>query len=131
MKRLLSAMLLASVAPALVADDACLLKFEYTDGHAITLDVTGLNISAKDNTLYCTNPEREVNINIKDLAALSFTSEPSGVEEIAIQDKVKVYSDAGVDMGEYDTVRDAVKSLTDTGVFIIKSGTKTIKIINK
>lgn len=131
MKRLLTALLLACAAPTLFAADVCLLKFEYTDGHAMTLDVNGLNISAKDNILYCTSPNRDVNVDINELAALSIVSDSTGVEAVDAEGKAKVYSDAGVDLGEYDSVKEAVASLTAPGVFIIKSGTKTIKIINK
>lgn len=128
---LLPIVLSVLVLPDLLATDRCMLEVEYLDGKTIMLDTEGLVIAAKDNKLNCTGPETQIEIDIKDLAALEFFTDSTAIPSVQSDSRFSVFTDKGIFLGEYDSIQDVRDIMTEQGVFILKSGNRSVKLVKK
>ncbi len=90
------------------------LRFEVTDGNHLTaLTEDGENVFDIDN-----------------LESMEFATDPSAVNAVmAGDDAIEVYTVAGVFVGTYSGVSEALRTITTPGVYVAKSKSKTAKIL--
>lgn len=124
---------LLSVVPAVHAADYDYLVFETADGGTQSVAVESLVMTFEDGMLVARNGSTELSYPVADLSAMYFASVPTSVGTAVASsgsDDVVVYSISGVCLGRYGSVAQAKSSLAG-GVYIMKSGGSTVKVIVK
>ncbi len=99
------------------------------DGTERTFDAIGLEFAVSDGNLSVISSGAEVSFRLSDLDYMVFTSDTSQVSDIIADDcEVEVYDTGGVFLGRFETLSQARASIDATGVYIVKSKDRTLKI---
>ena len=120
------------------ADDYPYLMFQTTDGSTTAVAAADLTITFSDGKLLATNVDGSKTFTLTDLSKMFFsaTGDASGIDEV--QDSglqtnngpVEVFTLAGFSLGNYETLEQAKRALSP-GIYLLKSGSRTIKIAVK
>ena len=133
MKKVLCSIVTLLAAGAVAnASDYDYLTFETTSGAVQSVAVESLVMTFEDGRLVARNGETEVSFAVADLSMMYFTSATTSINPLqAVSDEqgVVVYSVSGVCLGRYESVSQAKESLTVSGVYIMKSGSSTVKMV--
>lgn len=111
------------------ADSYTYLTFEKSDGTLTSVPLSSLSITISGTTLTA----GDQSFTLADLTKMYFTTaDVTAIDEVktAVNGEVEVFSMNGVAMGKYTTVQEAMSSLR-TGVYIVKSNGKTVKVAVK
>lgn len=111
------------------ADSYTYLTFEKSDGTLTSVPLSSLSITISGTTLTA----GDQTFALADLTKMYFTTaDVTAIDEVkaAVNGEVEVFSMNGVAMGKYTTVQEAMSSLR-TGVYIVKSNGKTVKVAVK
>lgn len=126
MRRYLFLLITMIATTAVFADDYPYLTFEAVDGSKTSVSVSSLTLIVKDGKLTA----GDKTFNLSELSKMYFsTTETTGIENIvsSIDGAVEVFNLRGISMGKYNSISEATSSLK-TGVYVIKSKSKTIKV---
>lgn len=131
MKKALLLALSLSVGLGAMAYDYPYLNFKTVSGTEKSISVEDLNITISDGKLLVTNAGGSETFELTQLESMQF-SEYMSSAEVAIADdaEVEVYSLLGVSYGKFSNI-ESVKSSLEPGIYLVKSGVKTIKIAVK
>lgn len=128
-KTLFSIVALLAACPAANAYDY--LTFETTDGSTQSVAVESLVITFDDGMLVANNGSTEVSLPLTGLSKMYFSSATTAISSAKAADgdgSVVVYAVSGACLGSYETSAKAKESLR-SGVYILKSGSKTEKVV--
>ena len=120
---LLIAMIVTAVA---YADDYPYLTFETADGTKTSVSVSSLTLSISDGKLTA----GDKTFNLTDLSKMYFsTTDVTGIEKVieTVEGEVEVFNLRGISMGKFESMRSAASALK-TGIYVIKSKSKTLKV---
>ena len=126
MRRYLFLLITMIATTAVFADDYPYLTFETADGNKTSVSVSSLTLIVKDGKLTA----GDKTFNLSKLSKMYFsTTETTGIEKVidTIDGAVEVFNLRGISMGKYNSISEATSSLK-TGVYVIKSKSKTIKV---
>ncbi|MBP3286629.1 MAG: hypothetical protein J6M15_06800 [Prevotella sp.] len=129
MKKVLLVLLMMTGMLTAHADSYTYLTFEKSDGTLTSVPLSSLSITISGNTLTA----GDQSFALADLTKMYFTTaDVTAIDEVkaAVNGEVEVFSMNGVAMGKYTTVQEAMSSLR-TGVYIVKSNGKTVKVAVK
>lgn len=125
---LLMAVMIGTV--AVHADDYTYLTFEKSDGTLTSVALSSLSITISGTTLTA----GDQTFTLSDLTKMYFSTanETTGIEEATttLDGAVEVFSLNGIAIGKYASMKDAAASLK-TGIYVIKSKSKTLKVAVK
>lgn len=128
---LVAAMMTASSS---LASDYPSLVFEMADGNNITLPSDGLTMEFNGSLLVASVGGTLIDIPVEELSKFYFSSDISGVLEVSGVaeecDSVRVFTAAGVYVGEFPSTNEARTNL-QSGIYIIKSAHQTSKTVIK
>ncbi len=132
MKKLLFLFLLTGTLSA-HADDStyAYLTFTKGDGTMQSVSVSSLKLIVQGSTLTAVNDDGTVAFALSDLSKMAFSSTAMAVEGVAVQaseEPVYVYSVGGVMVGRFASVA-VVKEKIGKGIYVVKSGDNTFKLI--
>lgn len=105
------------------------LTFEKSDGTLTSVALSSLSITISGTTLTA----GDQSFALADLTKMYFTTaDVTAIDEVntAVSGEVEVFSMSGIAMGKFTTMQEAMSSLR-TGVYIVKSNGKTIKVAVK
>lgn len=105
------------------------LTFEKSDGTLTSVALSSLSITISGTTLTA----GDQSFALADLTKMYFTTaDVTAIDEVntAVNGEVEVFSMSGIAMGKFTTMQEAMSSLR-TGVYIVKSNGKTIKVAVK
>lgn len=112
------------------ADDYTYLTFEKSDGTLTSVALSSLSITISGTTLTA----GDQTFTLSDLTKMYFSTanETTGIEEATttLDGAVEVFSLNGIAIGKYASMKDAAASLK-TGIYVIKSKSKTLKVAVK
>lgn len=116
------------------ADDYTYLAFQTSDSTVSTVSVNNLVITFSGTQLLAVSSDDSKTFTLSDLSQMYFTNtSTSGIKSVSI-DKldgpVKAYSTDGIFMGTFNTSDDA-KTKLPKGIYILRQGNKTAKLITK
>ena len=115
---------------AVHADDYTYLTFEKSDGTLTSVALSSLSITISGTTLTA----GDQTFTLSDLTKMYFSTanETTGIEEATttLDGAVEVFSLNGIAIGKYASMKDAAASLK-TGIYVIKSKSKTLKVAVK
>lgn len=126
MRRYLFLLITMIATTAVFADDYPYLTFETADGNKTSVSVSSLTLIVKDGKLTA----GDKTFNLSELSKMYFSmEEATGIENVvsSIEGTVEVFNLRGISMGKYNSMNEAAASLK-TGVYVIKSKSKTIKV---
>lgn len=126
MRRHLLLLITIIATTAVFADDYPYLTFETADGNKTSVSVSSLTLTVKDGKLTA----GDKTFSLSELSKMYFsTTETTGIENVidTIDGAVEVFNLHGISMGKYNSMNEAAASLK-TGVYVIKSKSKTIKV---
>lgn len=129
MKKVLLVLLMMTGMLTAHADSYTYLTFEKSDGTLTSVPLSSLSITISGTTLTA----GDQSFALADLTKMYFTTaDVTAIDEVkaAVNGEVEVFSMNGVAMGKYTTVQEAMSSLK-TGVYIVKSNGKTVKVAVK
>lgn len=129
MKKVLFVLLMMTGMLTAHADSYTYLTFEKSDGTLTSVPLSSLSITISGTTLTA----GDQTFALADLTKMYFTTaDVTAIDEVktAVNGEVEVFSMNGVAMGKYTTVQKAMSSLR-TGVYIVKSNGKTVKVAVK
>ena len=129
MKKVLLVLLMMTGMLTAHADSYTYLTFEKSDGTLTSVSLSSLSITISGTTLTA----GDQSFALADLTKMYFTTaDVTAIDEVktAVKGEVEVFSMNGVAMGKYTTVQEAMSSLR-TGVYIVKSNGKTVKVAVK
>lgn len=131
MKKILLVLYSVLVTLNAMAADTKMVTFEMLDGTRQSIASTNLVISFADGKLNATDGNTSLSLPMNALRAFYFGSQ-SGVTDIltAENQAVEAFTVAGVHQGTFQSLEDA-KAVLQTGLFILKSGKETIKVVVK
>lgn len=131
---LFSVLFLAGCVLTSYAENPLSLVFQTIDGNSKSIDAKALAITFSDGNLIADNGNESLQFALTDLSRMYFSNENAGVD-ITIADfnqgPVKVYTTAGVFMGEFNSVAEASRQLPPATYVINLNDNKTLKIIVK
>lgn len=128
LKQLLIAALL-SVAPAVSAAEYQWLTFRLDNGSELSVAAENLEISYADGRLYMKSATVDQTLVLTSVKSMRFTSEPSAVDAPEVANTAGDYFNAaGIKVGAFASADEARRSLP-SGVYVVKSGIKTAKVI--
>ena len=106
------------------------LSFKMKDASEITVAADNLVMNYSDGNLVLTSGNVNETLPVADIASLSFTNQPAGVEEIVatLSESATYYTLGGVNVGEFASADDARRELP-SGTYIAKSASKSFKVI--
>lgn len=131
MKKALLLTLALSSALGAMAYDFPYLNFKTVSGAEKSMSVENLNITISEGKLLVTNASGSETFDLTQLESMQFSEYMSSAEvTIAGDAEVEVYSLLGVSCGKFANI-EAVKSSLEPGIYLVKSGVKTIKIAVK
>lgn len=126
MRRHLLLLITMIATTAVFADDYPYLTFETADGSKTSVSVNSLTLTVKDGKLTA----GDKTFSLSELSKMYFSmEEATGIENVvsSIEGTVEVFNLRGISMGKYNSMNEAAASLK-TGVYVIKSKSKTIKV---
>lgn len=129
MKKVLLVLMMMTGVLTAHADSYTYLTFEKSDGTLTSVPLSSLSITISGTTLTA----GDQSFALADLTKMYFTTaDVTAIDEVkaAVSGEVEVFSMNGVAMGKYTTVQEAMSSLR-TGVYIVKSNGKTVKVAVK
>lgn len=129
MKKVLLVLMMMTGMLTAHADSYTYLTFEKSDGTLTSVPLSSLSITISGTTLTA----GDQSFALTDLTKMYFTTaDVTAIDEVntAVNGEVEVFSMNGVAMGKYTTVQEAMSSLR-TGVYIVKSNGKTVKVAVK
>lgn len=129
MKKVLLVLMMMTGMLTAHADSYTYLTFEKSDGTLTSVSLSSLSITISGTTLTA----GDQTFALADLTKMYFTTaDVTAIDEVktAVSGEVEVFSMNGVAMGKYTTVQEAMSSLR-TGVYIVKSNGKTVKVAVK
>lgn len=129
MKKLLFSLITQIATIGIYADDYPYLTFETTDGNKTSVSVNSLTLTVKNGKLTA----GDKTFNLSELSKMYFsTTETTSIEKVidTIEGAVEVFNLHGISFGKFNSMREATSSLK-TGVYVIKSKNKTIKVAIK
>ena len=133
MKKLFLSLIIAISSLAASADTYQYMAFETTSGTSSTIAVSNLTITFSSGNLVATNGSETQTYTLTDLSKMYFTDTASGIESIkgvSASQPVTVYNSAGALLGTY-TDSSALKNALQKGVYLLKSGNETSKLLVK
>lgn len=126
MRRILLFFISMVATTAVFAEDYPYLTFETADGNKTSVSVSSLTLIVKDGKLTA----GDKTFSLSELSKMYFSmEEATGIENVvsSIEGTVEVFNLRGISMGKYNSMNEAAASLK-TGVYVIKSKSKTIKV---
>ena len=108
------------------ATDYTYLTFEKSDGSLTSVELSSLTITLSGTTLTAGSQT----FALSDLTKMYFTTaDVTAIDEIGttVDCEVEVFTLTGYAMGKYGSMREAMSALR-TGVYILKSKSKTLKV---
>lgn len=129
MKKVLLVLLMMTGMLTAHADSYTYLTFEKSDGTLTSVPLSSLSITISGTTLTA----GDQTFALADLTKMYFTTaDVTAIDEVntAVNGEVEVFSMNGVAMGKFTTMQEAMSSLR-TGVYIVKSNGKTVKVAVK
>ena len=129
MKKVLLVLMMMTGVLTAHADSYTYLTFEKSDGTLTSVSLSSLSITISGTTLTA----GDQSFALADLTKMYFTTaDVTAIDEVkaAVNGEVEVFSMSGIAMGKYTTVQEAMSSLK-TGVYIVKSNGKTVKVAVK
>lgn len=129
MKKVLLVLLMMTGMLTAHADSYTYLTFEKSDGTQTSVALSSLSITISGTTLTA----GDQSFALADLTKMYFTTaDVTAIDEVkaAVSGEVEVFSMNGVAMGKFTTMQEAMSSLR-TGVYIVKSNGKTVKVAVK
>ena len=132
MKKVLVLLTAITVGSNLLADDFTYLTVENNDGTTTTMTANGLTITFSDGKLIATNGAENWSLPLSGLKKMYFSNTDAISNQLVETEdgEVTVYSTSGIVMGKYQSIGEA-KSQLKKGVYVIKSGSETLKITVK
>lgn len=132
MKKVIS-VLLGGMLCSLIAyaEDSQWLTFKMTDGTEVSVEAADLIINYNAGKLLITGPTVDRELIVAELESMQFTSEAAGLKNIIAEEgsgNFSVYTASGMEAGSFSSINDVRKALP-SGVYIIRSGEKSFKII--
>ena len=110
------------------------LVFQTADGSSKSIDAKALAITISEGNLIADNGSESLQFALTNLSKMYFSSESTGID-ITVADfnqgPVKVYTTAGVFVGEFNSVAEASGQLSPSTYVITNQDNKTLKIIVK
>lgn len=111
------------------ASDFKYLVLEKSDGTTVSLEAVGLTMTFQDGNLVTGDG---TTVSLESLQRMFFSNDvtPSAIETVAADQndgEVEVYSMGGAFVGRFGSAASARRSLS-RGVYLLKSGGKTVKI---
>ncbi|MBR1838907.1 MAG: hypothetical protein IJ786_05050 [Bacteroidaceae bacterium] len=131
MKKLILLLLLLATTLSTRADEFPYLAFQQTDGTITVLSVSGLNMRSTDGLLTVTNSETTFSVETIKLSKMYFTETATGIlllQNVSEAAPVEVWQAEGRYIGRFTSLAALSAKLT-RGVYIIKKGTETIKLL--
>ena len=129
MKKVLLVLLMMTGMLTAHADSYTYLTFEKSDGTLTSVALSSLSITISGTTLTA----GDQSFALTDLTKMYFTTaDVTAIDEVntAVSGEVEVFSMSGIAMGKFTTMQEAMSSLR-TGVYIVKSNGKTVKVAVK
>lgn len=129
MKKVLLVLLMMTGMLTAHAESYTHLTFEKSDGTLTSVALSSLSITISGTTLTA----GDQSFALADLTKMYFTTaDVTAIDEVntAVNGEVEVFSMSGIAMGKFTTMQEAMSSLR-TGVYIVKSNGKTIKVAVK
>lgn len=126
MRRILLFFISMVATTAVFAEDYPYLTFEAVDGSKTSVSVNSLTLTVMDGKLTA----GDKTFSLSELSKMYFSmEEATGIENVvsSIEGTVEVFNLRGISMGKYNSMNEAAASLK-TGVYVIKSKSKTIKV---
>lgn len=129
MKKLLLTVCAALASFIIMASETDLMIFEMHDGSKQSIFSTNLTMTFADGLLNATDGTQSLSIPLNTVRAFYFGSQ-SGVGSVSIPENqaIEAYSVAGVHQGTFKSLQDA-KAALPTGLFILKAGHETNKVV--
>ncbi len=127
---LIAASLLAMPA-VMSAEPASWLTFRMTDQSEISVPSENLTMNYSDRVLHVVTPTVNTDLALENILSMQFTSTPTAVENISdgnLSGVKEFVTLSGMKVGEFATYDEARKTLP-SGVYIVKNGDKTLKVI--
>ena len=131
MKKIFLLMAISLCALSARAGDYAYLVFTNTSGVNTVLSVADLSCKVNGNALEVTNSTENLSFELTDLASMEFSKDgtTSAYENVLNADEpVQVFSPTGTNLGRFESLREAARSL-DKGVYVISNGTNAQTII--
>ena len=107
------------------------LVFTNTEGTTTAFSVSNLTMTVSGTELQVTNDDGTVSFKLAELSAMQFSSTETltALENVLKADEpVKVLTLTGMEIGSFDSLLDAARSL-EKGVYVLTNGKNTQKII--
>lgn len=132
MKKVLVLLTAMTVGSNLLADDFTYLTVEKNDGTTTTMTANGLTITFSNGQLIANNGTENWSLPLSGLKKMYFSNTDAISHPLSDtgDSEVTVYSTSGIVMGKYQSIGEA-KSQLKKGVYVIKSGSETLKITVK
>lgn len=116
------------------ADSYPYLTFQNADGTMTSVGVESLMMTISDGKLIVTNANESKELSLADLSSMYFSmNDATGISDAKMSDankEVEAFSLQGVSVGKFTSIQSLKESLS-SGVYIVKSDNKTIKITVK
>ncbi len=131
MKKILLTMMCVIGLTTAKAYDFTYLVFQTENGTTTSVDVNDLTITINGTSLVVTNGSGTQTFTLSELSKMYF-SDTAGISDITNDEaeEVEIYTPSGMSMGKFDNLLSAQNQL-EKGVYIVKSNSKTSKIIVK
>ena len=124
-----------SAMSAMYADTYPYLLFRKTDGTVLSVAASGVEMTVAGGNLVVNDGCSTQQISLSDLKSMCFsTGDATEIRDATSSDgceasgMVSVYTMAGVHVGDYDSL-DAFTSGAASGVYVVKSGSRTYKTV--
>lgn len=116
------------------AEDYPYLTFQKADGTLLSVGVESLEMTFQDGNLNYTNSAGTGTLTVADLASMYFSSADvtaiSSLTADSCDGKVQAFSLQGTSYGTFDSMQ-SMKASVPTGMYIVKTNGKTLKIAVK
>lgn len=125
-----------SAMAAMYADTYPYLLFRKSDGTVLSVAASGVEMTVADGNLVVNDGYSAQQISLSDLKSMCFSADDateirdaasSGDSEAS--GKVSVYTMAGVHIGDYDRLDAFTSGGAASGVYVVKSGSRTYKTV--
>lgn len=133
MNRLKSLIVLAATALPMtcLAGDFPWLTFRLTDGSGLSVAADNLTITYSNRVLQLKSATVDREIPVDEVKTMQFTSSSSALNAVTddrLSGAMPFYDISGKSVGSYESV-DEARLCLPSGVYILKSGDKTVKVI--
>jgi len=125
-------MVLMAIVQSSFADDYSYLTFQNADGTVKSVSVSSLTLTFANGTLTAVNSNGTYAFTLTDLSKMYFTSDPTSIPGVipSKEEAVEVYTLTGISLGKYSSLSEAQEQL-EGGVYVVKSGDETFKMMKK